>query len=107
MIFDLIKKLFFRTPEPMSCTKSQDVRAFVFENQELACIDTEASWIGVDLDGTLAHWDDGSTLDHIGKPIPSRISLQRFHGPGSAVLLNRTSLPGHTHRDQNNTRLPP
>jgi hypothetical protein len=28
-------------------------------------------WIGVDLDGTLAHYDGWKGVDHIGEPIPS------------------------------------
>lgn len=28
------------------------------------------SWIGVDLDGTLAHYDYWRGFDHIGEPIP-------------------------------------
>jgi hypothetical protein len=31
---------------------------------------TDASWIGVDLDGTLAEYSKWKGLDHVGKPIP-------------------------------------
>ncbi len=30
-------------------------------------------WIGVDLDGTLAHYDGWVALDHIGEPIPKMV----------------------------------
>jgi hypothetical protein len=30
-------------------------------------------WIGVDLDGTLAHYDDDDTIERIGKPIPQML----------------------------------
>jgi hypothetical protein len=29
-------------------------------------------WIGVDLDGTLAHYDGWKGIDHIGEPIKPR-----------------------------------
>jgi len=35
-------------------------------------------WIGVDLDGTLAHYDEWKGIDHIGDPIP--LMLERVHG---------------------------
>ena len=34
-------------------------------------------WYGVDLDGTLAVWDENSTLDRIGAPIPAMVDLVR------------------------------
>ena len=76
MIFNLIKNLLFRAPAPLApCAKSPDDPARVSENETTQCIDTEAPWIGVDLDGTLAHWDNASSLDRIGKPIPSMLSF--------------------------------
>ncbi|MDD4272842.1 MAG: hypothetical protein PHG14_03840 [Desulfobacter postgatei] len=32
-------------------------------------------WYGVDLDGTLAVWDENSTLSRIGAPIPSMVDM--------------------------------
>ena len=32
-------------------------------------------WVGVDLDGTLAVWDDKSTLNRIGKPVPGMLEF--------------------------------
>lgn len=31
-------------------------------------------WIGVDLDGTLAHYDGWISVDHIGEPIPEMLA---------------------------------
>lgn len=33
----------------------------------------EGSWIGVDLDGTLAHYDGWKGIEHIGAPIPAMV----------------------------------
>ena len=32
-------------------------------------------WHGVDLDGTLAHYDGWKGVEHIGKPIPAMVKL--------------------------------
>lgn len=34
-------------------------------------------WIGVDLDGTLAYWDDTQSTSHIGEPIPAMMNRVR------------------------------
>lgn len=34
---------------------------------------SERGWIGVDLDGTLAHYDGWKGIEHIGKPIPAML----------------------------------
>jgi len=34
-------------------------------------------WIGVDLDGTLAHYDGWRGIDHIGEPVPAMIERVR------------------------------
>ncbi|QBH13692.1 hypothetical protein DO021_11450 [Desulfobacter hydrogenophilus] len=34
-------------------------------------------WYGVDLDGTLAVWNETSTLDRIGAPIPAIVDMVR------------------------------
>ena len=34
-------------------------------------------WIGVDLDGTLAHYDGWIGSDHIGKPVPRMVARVR------------------------------
>jgi hypothetical protein len=35
---------------------------------------SNASWIGVDLDGTLAHYDTWRGPEHIGEPIPTMMA---------------------------------
>lgn len=37
-----------------------------------------SGWIGVDLDGTLAHYDGWVAADHIGDPVP--LMLRRVQG---------------------------
>ncbi len=32
-------------------------------------------WTGIDLDGTLAHWDSGSSIDEVGPAVPAMLSL--------------------------------
>ena len=34
---------------------------------------TPQGWIGVDLDGTLAHYDEWRGVEHIGAPIPRMV----------------------------------
>lgn len=34
---------------------------------------TNKGWIGVDLDGTLAHYDKWRGIEHIGEPIPKMV----------------------------------
>ncbi len=36
-----------------------------------------AGWIGVDLDGTLAHYDGWKGIEHIGDPVPAMIERVR------------------------------
>jgi hypothetical protein len=35
--------------------------------------DTSSGWIGVDLDGTLAHYDKWRGITHIGEPVPDML----------------------------------
>ncbi len=45
-------------------------------------------WVGVDLDGTLAIWDNRSSLDRIGPPIPAMLSyVQRMVDNGVRVKI--------------------
>ncbi|WP_276200263.1 hypothetical protein [Chelatococcus sp. XZ-Ab1] len=36
-----------------------------------------AGWIGVDLDGTLAHYDGWKGIEHIGAPVPAMLERVR------------------------------
>lgn len=45
-------------------------------------------WIGVDLDGTLAHYDSWKGVDHIGAPIPAMVvRVQRWLSEGKDVRI--------------------
>lgn len=45
-------------------------------------------WIGVDLDGTLAHYENWIAIDHIGAPIaPMVIRVQRWIAEGREVRI--------------------
>lgn len=45
-------------------------------------------WIGVDLDGTLAHYDGWRGIDHIGDPVPAMIErVRRWIAQGQEVRI--------------------
>ena len=45
-------------------------------------------WIGVDLDGTLAEYDDWIGPEHIGKPIPLMVKkVQEHHNAGFQIKI--------------------
>lgn len=45
-------------------------------------------WIGVDLDGTLAHYDGWKGIDHIGEPIPAMVGrIRQWIESGVAVKI--------------------
>jgi hypothetical protein len=45
-------------------------------------------WIGVDLDGTLAHYDGWKGADHIGEPIPAMVErVKRWLAEGKTVKI--------------------
>lgn len=47
-------------------------------------------WIGVDLDGTLAHYDGWKGETHIGKPIPLMLArVKRWLAEGKEVRIVR------------------
>jgi hypothetical protein len=55
-----------------------------------------AAWIGVDLDGTLAHYDQFSEIDFIGEPVPLMVErVKRWRGRGQKVKIftARASVP--------------
>jgi len=45
------------------------------EPHNLKNLEYQESWIGVDLDGTLAHYDGWKGFEHIGDPIPATVDL--------------------------------
>lgn len=45
-------------------------------------------WIGVDLDGTLAHYDGWRGAGHIGEPVPAMVErVKRWLGEGRQVKI--------------------
>lgn len=45
-------------------------------------------WIGVDLDGTLAHYDGWKGPEHIGAPIPAMVDLvKEYLAKGTTVKI--------------------
>lgn len=68
-----------------------------------------SGWIGVDLDGTLAHYDGWKGIAHIGAPIPIMIGrVQEWIAAGRTVKIftarvscaepDRSAVIGHIHR---------
>lgn len=55
-----------------------------------------SGWIGVDLDGTLAHYAGWGGPDHIGEPIPdmvSRVTAWLAQGIEVRIFTARASVP--------------
>jgi len=53
-------------------------------------------WIGVDLDGTLAYYDEWKGADHIGRPVPAMLErVKRWVEEGKMVKIftARVSVP--------------
>ena len=51
-------------------------------------------WIGVDLDGTLAHYDGWKGIDHVGAPIEPMVSMVRqwlYEGKDVRIFTARVS----------------
>jgi hypothetical protein len=49
------------------------------------------AWIGVDLDGTLAHYDEWRGPDHIGEPVPAMVERVKkwieMYGPEGVKIF--------------------
>lgn len=59
-------------------------------------------WIGVDLDGTLAHYEGWQGADHVGEPIPEMLErVQRWltEGKNVRIFTARVSSDGSAKRD--------
>jgi hypothetical protein len=49
---------------------------------------SSTGWIGVDLDGTLAHYDGWKGIDHIGEPVPAMVErVKRWLAEGKDVRI--------------------
>ncbi|MCJ9696907.1 hypothetical protein MOV76_35685 [Rhizobium sp. PRIMUS64] len=52
-------------------------------------------WIGIDLDGTLAHYDKWRGIDHIGDPVPAMASrVLQWHAEGRAMKIFTARVAG-------------
>ncbi len=57
----------------------------------------EEEWIGVDLDGTLAHYDGWRGADHIGSPVPAMVErVKAWLAAGRQVKIFTARMHGHT-----------
>lgn len=55
-----------------------------------------SGWIGVDLDGTLAHYNKWVSVDHIGEPIQPMVSrVQKWLSQGKKVKIFTARVHGH------------
>lgn len=54
---------------------SAEAQAKLFVQQMMAVSPPGRGWIGFDLDGTLAHYENFISLDHIGDPIPHAVAM--------------------------------
>lgn len=57
---------------------------------------SKTEWVGVDLDGTLAHWDGWKGIEHIGEPIQpmmARVNAWVSEGITVKIFTARASLP--------------
>lgn len=57
---------------------------------------TSGGWIGVDLDGTLAHYDGWVSTEHIGEPIqPMLDRVKKWIADGKTVKIFTARMHGH------------
>ena len=57
---------------------------------------SSGGWIGVDLDGTLAHYEGWVSIDHIGKPVAPMIQrVQQWLADGKTVKIFTARIHGH------------
>lgn len=57
---------------------------------------SDSGWIGVDLDGTLAHYDKWRGIDHIGEPIVPMVDrVKEWISNGREVKIFTARMHGH------------
>ena len=57
-------------------------------------------WIGVDLDGTLAHYDQWQGIEHVGKPVERMCNRVRIWlASGKTVKIMTARVSGHKDHD--------
>ena len=67
----------------------------------------EQKWIGVDLDGTLAHYGTFQGMDHIGEPVPlmlTRVMEWLEKGIEVRIMTARVAQPSEDHSIEDATR---
>lgn len=69
----------------------------------------QQGWIGVDLDGTLAHYDGWQGIEHIGEPVPLMLErVKRWLSEGRDVRIFTARCyrmlypPGSAEREESN-----
>lgn len=56
---------------------------------------SKKGWIGVDLDGTLAHYDEWRGVSHVGEPVPLMLErVRRWLGEGREVRILTARVSG-------------
>ncbi len=82
--------------------KEEVSREYIVENPSNDSSTTQEtkSWIGVDLDGTLAYYDRLSTYDEVGEPVPAMMALVK------KMLNNGVRVKIFTARVQDPDQLP-
>lgn len=59
-----------------------------------------SGWIGVDLDGTLAHYDEWRGVEHIGAPIEPMVArVKAWLAEGRDVRIFTARVAGNDHRE--------
>jgi hypothetical protein len=57
---------------------------------------SSSGWIGVDLDGTFAHYEGWKGIEHIGPPIPLMVErVKRWLAEGRQVKIFTARVSGH------------
>lgn len=68
----------------------------MISEMEVESEESEMEWIGVDLDGTLAHYDEWKGMEHIGEPVPEmleRVKKWLEEGKKVKIFTARASAP--------------
>jgi len=73
-MLNMIKKYFQKAREEVSKEYAIELSGQVWPGQGQASR-LSRSWIGVDLDGTLAYYDAGSSSENVGEPVPAMLAL--------------------------------
>ncbi len=90
-MFNFLKKIFSESgagERPSDPAEHREADKTGNSDSEFVPESMTGPWVGVDLDGTLAVWDNRSSLDRIGPPIPSMLSyVQSMKNNGVRVKI--------------------